>query len=235
MLNLSVDPLDGSPAVTVPVTFTPSGALGQPTLTTSQGAGNYAATWLNNSIAGLAGSATIGTLTVTIPATASSSSAYAIHFDHASGSPNGLASFPSKTLTGLITLSDRSASSYGDSIPDSWRLRYFGTVNNVLSQANADADGDGMSNLQEYLAGTDPTDAGSCLRMATHQAAAQQRQDCVIHWPSVAGKQYVIERSQALFGSSWTAVSTNTGTGSDMEIHDTTGGGFRFYRVRVAQ
>src|ERR1035441_1871221 len=48
-----------------------------------------------------------------------------------------------QTLTGLILLSDRSASIYGDGIPDSWRLRYFGTVNNILSQAAADADGDG--------------------------------------------------------------------------------------------
>ena len=62
-------------------------------------------------------------MTVTIPANATSLSAYAIHFDHASASPNGIASFPKQTLTGLITLSSRTNSYYNDGIPDSWRLR----------------------------------------------------------------------------------------------------------------
>ena len=208
-------------------------ALGTPTMSDSIGNDNYAATWLNSAIAGLTGNATLGTLTVTIPANAPSSAAYAIHFDHASASPNGIASFPSKTLTGLILLSDRSSSIYGDGIPDSWRLRYFGTVNNILSQAAADADGDGASNWHEYIAGTDPTDPKSLLRVSTDQAVAQQSQDCVIHWPSVAGRHYVIERSASLFNPVWTPSSTITGTGTDMQFHDTTGGKVRFYRVRV--
>src|SRR5664280_866861 len=94
--------------------------------------------------------------------------------------PNGIASFPKQTLTGLILLSDRSSSSYSDGIPDSWRLRYFGTLYNLLSQASADADGDGASNQQEYLAGTDPTDPSSVLRVSTGQAVAQPGQGSVI-------------------------------------------------------
>jgi VCBS repeat-containing protein len=232
-LNLSVVPLDGSPALTTPVQFTPNAALGTPTMSSSTGNGNYAAAWLNSAIAGLTGSNILGTLTVQVPVTASANSAYAIHFDHASASPNGIASFPKQTLTGLILLSDRSSSIYNDGIPDSWRLRYFGTVYNLLSQAAADADGDGANNWQEYIAGTDPTDPTSVLRVSTDQAVAQQSQDCVVHWPSVAGKQYIIERSASLFGSNWIPVSTNTGSGTDMEFHDTTGGSVRFYRVHV--
>jgi hypothetical protein len=233
MLNLTVVPLDGSPAITTPVQFTPNSALGASYTTDSKGNGNYSAVWLNSAIAGLTGTASIGTLTVTIPASATASSAYAIHFDHASASPNGLASFPRQTLTGLITLSSRTNSSYGDGIPDSWRLRYFGTVNNELSVSNADADGDGANNWQEYVAGTDPTDPASCLRAGTDQSVAQNQQDSVIYWPSVSGKQYVIERSASLFPGAWTPISTNNGTGTDMEIHDASGGSFRYYRVRV--
>lgn len=233
MLNLSVNPLDGSPALTTPVQFSPNPTLGQPTLTSSTGNGNYAASWLNSTIAGLTSNAILGTLTFTVPANASATAAYAVHFDHASASPNGLGSFPKSTVTGLVTLADRSASTFNDGIPDSWRLRYFGSIYNLLSQASADADGDGANNWQEYVAGTDPTDAKSVLQVATDQAAASQTQDCVVHWPSVSGKTYLIERSSTLFSPTWIPVSTNTGTGTDMEIHDTTGGAVRFYRVQV--
>jgi hypothetical protein len=133
LLNLSVEPLDGSPALTSPVQFKPNAALGTAAMTSSTGNGNYAATWLNSAISGLTGTATLGNLILTIPADAQSSAAYAVHFDHASASPNGIASFPKQAITGLILLSDRSASIYGDGIPDSWRLRYFGTVNNILA------------------------------------------------------------------------------------------------------
>ncbi len=233
-LNLTVRPLDGSPALTLPIQFTPSAGLGAPAITSSKDAANYVAAWLDSSIAGLTGNAVLGTLTITIPANATSSSAYAIHFDHASASPNGLASFPKKTQTGLITLSSRSASIYNDGIPDSWRLRYFGTVYNLLSQASADADGDGMNNWQEYVAGTDPTDPASMLSL-TPAKGTPQNTTAIIRWPSVLNRQYVIERSATLFPALWSAISTNTGTGGDMEFQDSTGGGSRFYRVRVAQ
>jgi hypothetical protein len=240
-LNVSVVPLDGSPALTTAAQFTPNPALATafgnqtPFLSTNQGLGNYAAGWLpSGSLAqlpGLSANANIGNLTVTIPANATSSSAYAIHFDHASASPSGLASLPKRTFTGLITLSNRTNSYFGDGIPDSWRLRYFGTIYNELSVSNADADGTGMNNYQKYLAGLNPMDPTSLLNAGTDQAMAQSAQDHVVYWPSVSGQTYVIERSSTLFPPKWTPVSTVVGDGSYMEIHDAPTGDNYFYRV----
>ncbi|MDB6111575.1 MAG: hypothetical protein JWR69_3325 [Pedosphaera sp.] len=47
----------------------------------------------------------------------------------------------------------------GDGLPDAWEITYF---NNSYSQNGlGDPDGDGVSNLQEYLEGTDPTNPNS--------------------------------------------------------------------------
>ncbi len=51
----------------------------------------------------------------------------------------------------------------GDGIPDWWAYKHFGGITNVI--AGADDDGDGASNLHEYIAGTDPLDEISVFRI----------------------------------------------------------------------
>jgi hypothetical protein len=52
---------------------------------------------------------------------------------------------------------------YADGIPDSWRQQYFGTSDMADARIapTADPDGDGANNYEEFLAGTNPTDANS--------------------------------------------------------------------------
>jgi hypothetical protein len=58
------------------------------------------------------------------------------------------------------TLANLYIDSRGCGMPDSWQLQYFGNLNqNPLG----DYDGDGVSNLQEFLDGTNPTNAASAL------------------------------------------------------------------------
>lgn len=240
MFNVSVTPLDGSPSLTTPVTFTPSAPFNNASVYNSgletNSVGNFAEAFLPttfpiSSSANVTGSNVIGYLNLTIPANATSTSAYALSFVHASASPNGLVSFPRTTYTGLITLSSRTNSTDGDGIPDSWRLRYFGTIYNELSLSNADADGTGMDNWEKYRAGLNPTDPASVLKAGTDQAMAQGPRDLVLYWPSVSGKTYIIKRSPTLFPPQWTDISTNIGDGTYMEIHDTSGGPNRYYEV----
>jgi hypothetical protein len=134
----------------------------------------------------------------------------------------------------LLTLTDRSTSSLGDGIPDSWRLRHFGSVSNAVAQANADPDGDGVPNWAEFQAGTDPMDPNSRLKVA---AQGKGSTGLMLHWPTVAGKSYVVEAAASLTNPNWTVVGSGfTGTGQDLQFTPTTqDGSAQFYRVRLAQ
>jgi len=57
-----------------------------------------------------------------------------------------------------------------DGIPDYWMMNYFGhgdPRSADLSRGSDDADGDRLNNLQEYIAGTNPKDPGSALRITS--------------------------------------------------------------------
>jgi hypothetical protein len=53
----------------------------------------------------------------------------------------------------------------GDGLPDSWELPYFGSSSSQRS--GGDADGDGISNLQEFYDGTNPTNRTSFHSLLT--------------------------------------------------------------------
>ena len=50
-----------------------------------------------------------------------------------------------------------------DALSDGWEIRCFGSLS---ARPMDDADGDGLSNIDEYLAGTDPSDDASCFKVA---------------------------------------------------------------------
>src|SRR5207253_263329 len=77
-------------------------------------------------------------------------------------------------------------------LPDWWEQNYFGHLTGT--DPNADADHDGLSNLSEWLAGTNPTNAASVLRLTV----AKTNNGVVLRWPSVAGKTYRLERATDL-------------------------------------
>jgi hypothetical protein len=67
------------------------------------------------------------------------------------------------TSDSILCAGNGGGSTVGDGIPDWWRQWYFerGTTTNDLSCASCDPDGDGLSNLQEFLRSTDPTNSAS--------------------------------------------------------------------------
>jgi hypothetical protein len=52
-----------------------------------------------------------------------------------------------------------------DGMPDDWQALHWGENRANWPSRDLDSDGDGASNLEEFMAGTDPTDASSVLRV----------------------------------------------------------------------
>ena len=102
------------------------------------------------------------------------------------------------------------ADSDGDGMPDAWEIAHG--LNPNLNDAGADPDQDGMTNLQEYLAGTDPHDPSSYLKIAAAHGAAQ---GILLSFAAVSNKTYRVDYRAAVVGGGWsnllnvTAVATN--------------------------
>jgi len=96
----------------------------------------------------------------------------------------------------------------------------------------ADPDHDGMNNWQEWVCGTNPTDALSALRMVS---ALPTGTTTTVTWQSVAGVNYFLQRSTNL-ASPFTLLATNVvgqaGTTS-CAVTNAAGAGPFFYRVGV--
>src|ERR1051325_11729804 len=119
-----------------------------------------------------------------------------------------------------------------NSLPDWWEQTYFGQLTGV--NPSADADHDGTSNLTEWLAGTVPTNAASCLRLVAPKMTITNTP--LIRWPSVAGKTYRLERATNLLTGFNSLVRTNIAatppTNSEVDTVILTGKA-RFYRIRL--
>ena len=119
----------------------------------------------------------------------------------------------------------------GNGIVDDWEVQYFGHIG---VNPNADPDGDGFSNLQEYLAGTDPTDAISALRIT---AITVNDTNVVVSFTTSVGKLYEFQYNDDLGTLNWNAVLTDVpGTGDIVSRSITNSSAEfpnRFYRVRL--
>ena len=138
-----------------------------------------------------------------------------------------------RTDRGRIERVDLTVSlSTGGVLPDAWQLQYFGHTG---VDPNEDFDHDGMSNLAEYKAGTNPTDAQSLFEFVS--VRPDPSGGVLIEWSSVPGKLYTVQRSGDLLGGF-----------ADLQIHipataprnafrdaSATGSGPYFYRLRLEE
>jgi hypothetical protein len=95
----------------------------------------------------------------------------------------------------------------GDGIWDSWETNYFGTVNTTNNPGNAlqDPDGDGMSNRDEYLAGTNPTNALSLLNLVLSATNAN-----LLQFVAQTNVSYSVQWTTNLSSVSWNTLTNVT-------------------------
>lgn len=111
-------------------------------------------------------------------------------------------------------------------IPIEWMNQYFG---GNWPAPSADSDGDGGSNLNEWLAGTNPTDASSVLHVRLRPTA----QGLFLDWNTEVGLLYQVQRA-ASFGQ-WADVGGPrfaAGLSDSMHVGGGSSGFYRIVRLR---
>jgi hypothetical protein len=115
-------------------------------------------------------------------------------------SPTGYGNEPTNWIGSLPTLGSPGISdSDRDGMPDDWETQNGFNKNNP-SDAAQDADGDGMTNLEEYLSGTNPRSALSYLKV---EGPAMIGGEVVVKFLAAEGKTYTIQYRDLAEGGDW--------------------------------
>lgn len=113
-----------------------------------------------------------------------------------------------------------------------WKAQYFTAAelgDIAISGDPADPDGDGHTNFQEYIAGTNPRDLQSVLRIEVIQMAGSR----YLRFRAETGKSYSVLYRDTLAAGNWLKLRDVASSGSPqtIEIPDTSSGAARYYRV----
>lgn len=87
-------------------------------------------------------------------------------------------------------------------IPFEWMTNYFGGNTNLWPSSSADSDGSGLSNLQDFWTGSNPTNAATALRVQLEQTP----QGMFLAWPTQPGLTYQVMVSTNL--ATWSNVGS---------------------------
>jgi CotH kinase protein/Chitobiase/beta-hexosaminidase C-terminal domain/Lamin Tail Domain len=116
-----------------------------------------------------------------------------------------------------------------DGLPDVWEAAHGFDTNNVADGLRDD-DGDGMSNAQEYIAGTDYLDASSYLKAEALRSGLNRLQ-----FLAVSNRTYTVQYSDSLLSAPWQKlVDVPAGkTNRTQVIVDESASSNRFYRLVI--
>lgn len=147
-----------------------------------------------------------------------------------SGATNWRSAVVWETLAQLAAYESIPTDRDGDRMADAWEVKYLGGTNEVHGAAWDDRDGDGALNLDEYIAGTDPTNDVSVfsLHLATTGGGSM-----VVGFPvqpvapldvsyGDVERTYHLEEASNLFLAAWNPVHGSTNLPSLVGVHSYT-------------
>ncbi|MBN1672450.1 MAG: lamin tail domain-containing protein [Kiritimatiellae bacterium] len=126
----------------------------------------------------------------------------------------------------------------GDDMPDDWEQQHFGSV---PADPNGDADGDGVSNYDEFVSGTDPTSGTAYFGVSLQISGGQM----AVSFPTLAAggtgysgytRYYALERSTSGLAGAWSAVAgceKIAGDGTTVTYNVPAGLDGVYYRAKV--
>jgi hypothetical protein len=138
---------------------------------------------------------------------------------------------------GTVTSSSATLTVTGLSAFEQWQLLHFGCSSCPQAAASADPDGDGQNNMAEFLAGTDPNNAGSYMHILS---VARQGGDMAITWETVGGLTNILQATSGdadgNYTNNFSDIVTNiiAGSGDVTNTYVDTGGATgatRYYRI----
>ena len=115
----------------------------------------------------------------------------------------------------------------GNCLSDTWECMYFGCDSPV--DPNGDPDGDGFTNFQEFLAGSDPWNSSSTPPRL--QVVSRTGSSLTLDWNRSQGVGYTLEWATNVV-ETFTAVPANRLSGANTNVLDLSGFGKAFIRVR---
>jgi hypothetical protein len=119
----------------------------------------------------------------------------------------------------------------GDEMTDGWEVN--NGLNPLLNDASGNGDGDQLSNYQEWIAGTSPTNGNSTFRI-DGIAIVTNEFSPVIYWQSVSGRYYSVHSKSNLTDVSWdTNQSRRFSQGGMLSYTNLNAAQTHFYRISV--
>src|SRR5579862_9249333 len=134
---------------------------------------------------------------------------------------------------------DPNLSAVGDGIPNGWKQQY-GLDPFDPNVGSEDLDGDGMNNVQEFMAGTDPTNATSYFHSLS--VTQQGGTNVLVTWMMGPGRTNMLQADGGTPGGSYStngfadifAVTNTVGTVTNyLDSGAAATGSSRYYRVRI--
>ena len=150
------------------------------------------------------------------------------HLRGRGGKSLGMDDRATETKAALIQLVSLDAD--GDEIPDPWERAHG--LSDTTNNATSDLDGDGCTDYEEWVAGTDPEDGSDYLHIV---ALSKEAEGMLLTFETTTDRMYDVEQLEAeeITHSTWQLLLENVpGNGQPLSLFDAEGENSRLYRLR---